>query len=181
MEDHFIEGCKKRDRKSFEMLYNKYAPTLLGVCYRYSKSRAEAEDVLHEGFIKIYKNIHKFEGKGSFEGWLKRIMVNTSINNYKASIKHYFHEDIDDKVIANEEAEEPIILGDGIDKEKLLGLIKDLPNGYQLVFNMYVLDGMSHKDIAKELNISTNTSKTQLFKARRTLRDKLSKLLKNPV
>lgn len=179
MEDHFIEGCKKRDRKSFEMLYNKYAPSLLGVCYRYSKSMAEAEDVLHEGFIKVFNNIDSFKGKGSFEGWLKRIMVNTSINNYKASIKHYFHEEIDEKIIGTNEIEEPFQLTEGISQEKLLSLIKELPKGYQLVFNMYVLDGLTHNEIAEELNISVNTSKTQLFKARRTLRDKLSTLLNN--
>ncbi len=163
------------------MLYNKYAPTLLGICSRYSKSKAEAEDVLHEGFIKIYNNIHKFEGRGSFEGWLKRIMVNTSINNYKASIKHYFHEDIDNNLITNDLAEEPILLSDGIGKDKLLSLIQELPNGYKLVFNMYVIDGLSHSEIATELNISINTSKTQLFKARRSLRDSITELLKNQV
>lgn len=174
MEDHFIEGCKKRDRNSFELLYKKYAPVLLGVCYRYCNNKTEAEDVLQEGFIKVFKKIESFEGKGSFEGWLRRIMVNTAINNYKSGLKHYFHEDIDDKVIAIEDDEMKIEVEGPLNKEVLLKLINELPTGYQLVFNMFAIDGLTHNEIADELNISINTSKSQLFKARKLLRKRIS-------
>jgi len=177
LEDHFIEGCKNRDRDSFKMLYKRYAPILLGICFRYSNSKAEAEDVLQEGFIKIYNKIDSFKGLGSFEGWLKRIMVNTAINNYKSSLKHNFHEDLDEKLIAIEE-DNHIELDDGISKEKLVKIIQELPTGYQLVFNMFVLDGLTHQEIADELSISVNTSKSQLFKARKQLRKRISEIHK---
>lgn len=179
MEDSFIEGCKKHDRSSYELLYKKYAPSLLGICYRYCNTRAEAEDVMQDGFVKIFKNIDSFKGKGSFEGWLKRIMVNTAINNYKSSIKHYFHEDIKDDMLSSEENEEKITLNEDISKEMLVELIRELPTGYQLVFNMFAIDGLTHSEIADELNISASTSKSQLFKARRQLKKKLTEILKN--
>ncbi len=149
---------------------------MLGVCYRYSKTRAEAEDLLQEGFIKVFQKINSFEGKGSFEGWLRRIMVNNSINNYKSNLKHYFHEEINDQLIATEKDNDEFEIQDFIKEETLIKYIQDLPTGYKMVFNMYAIDGLSHKEIADELNISINTSKTQLFKARKHLRIKLKKL-----
>lgn len=179
MEDSFIEGCKKHDRNSFELLYKKYAPGLLGICYRYCNTRAEAEDVLQDGFVKIFNNISSFEGKGSFEGWLKRIIVNTAINNYKSSIKHYFHEEIKDDMQTSEIDDEKTTLSDDISKDALIELIRELPTGYQLVFNMFAIDGLTHSEIANELNISVNTSKSQLFKARKQLKKTLTEILKN--
>lgn len=175
LEDHFIEGCINRDRGSFEQLYKRYAPVLMGICYRYSRSTSEAEDILQEGFIKIYNKIDTYKGSGSFEGWLKRIMVNTAINNYKSNLKHYFHEEIDDRIIA-EDDNLKIEIDESISKETLIKLIQELPAGYQLVFNMFAVDGLTHQEIADELNISVNTSKSQLFKARRQLRKRLSEI-----
>ncbi len=177
MDNQLIEGCKKGKRKSFELLYKKYSPVLFGICYRYSKSRDEAEDILQDGFIKIYEKIGTFKGKGSFEGWMKRIMINTSINHYKRNIKHYFHEEIDDQRTMESDNNDLVELDESIDKLKLIKIIQELPDGYKLVFNMYVIDGLSHNEIAEELNISVNTSKTQLFKARRKLREKVEKLM----
>lgn len=177
VENRIIEGCKKGKRNSFSKLYKECAPTMLGVCFRYSKTREEAEDILQEGFIKIFERISTYEGKGSFAGWMRRIMVNTAINHYKANLKHYYHEDVDKDDNINLKADEmegPYQHENKINKEKLILLIQQLPHGYQMVFNLYVIDGLSHKEIADELGISINTSKTQLFKARKQLKSKLT-------
>lgn len=175
-ENQIIEGCKSGKRKSFSVIYKKYAPKMLGVCYRYSKSKAEAEDVLQEGFIKAFQKIKTYEGRGSMEGWLRRIMVNTAINNYKANIKHYYHEDIDmdNNINIKSDGEEiSIQLDNDITDKHIIKLIQELPTGYQIVFNLFVIDGLTHQEIAEELGISINTSKSQLSKARKWLRNKL--------
>jgi len=175
-ENQIIEECKKGKHKSFALLYDKYAPLMLGVCYRYSKTKDEAEDVLQEGFIKVFQKIKSFEGKGSFEGWMRRIMVNTAINNYKANNKHYYHDDIDKDNNINLKTDEPPPFefdNDKVSKNQIVKLIQELPAGYQLVFNLYVIEGLTHQEIAKELEISINTSKTQLFKARKWLRNRI--------
>lgn len=176
VENQIIEGCKKGKRNSYNMLYKKYAPLMLGICYRYSKTRDEAEDVLQEGFIKVFQKIKTYEGRGSFEGWLRRIMVNTAINNYKANSKHYYHEDIDKDYnidLQSDDGNLPFHHENGINKEKIIKLIQELPTGYQMVFNLYVIDGLTHQEIAEELDFSINTSKSQLSKARKWLRKKL--------
>lgn len=174
-ENQIIEECKKGKHKSFGMLYKKYAPLMLGVCYRYSKTKDEAEDVLQEGFIKVFQKIKSFEGKGSFEGWMRRIMVNTAINNYKANNKHYYHDDIDQDNNINLKVDEvlPFEADDNISKNQIIRLIQELPAGYQMVFNLYVIEGLTHQEIAEELDVSINTSKSQLSKARKWLRNKI--------
>lgn len=176
MENQLIEDCKRRKKGAFERLYQKYSSKLLGVCFRYSKSREEAEDILQEGMIKVFQNIESFSGKGSFEGWLKRIMVNTAINNYRRNAKYIidqeFNENLPDKTL-----DEEIKISDRINKEKLFECIHSLPRGYQLVFNMYAIDGLTHNEIANELKISVNTSKSQLHKARRHLRKQLQDII----
>ena len=176
-ENQIIEGCKKGKRNSFNMLYQKYASVMLGICYRYSKTKAEAEDVLQEGFIKIFQKITTYEGRGSFEGWMKRIMINTAINNFKSNSKHYYHEDIDmdnSLKLRSDEENMPYQPETEINKEQLIKLIQELPAGYQIVFNLYVLEGLTHQEIAEELEFSINTSKSQLSKARKWLRNKLT-------
>jgi len=172
--DDLIYDLKKGKRKAQAMLYKKYAPSLLGLCMRYSKSRAEAEDVMQEGFLKIYSKIGALEKSSSLEPWMKRIMVNTAINSYHKNLKHYYHQDIDD--IQIDEAEETVSeYRPDISPDMVLKSIQDLPEGYKMVLNMYVFDGFSHKEIADELNISVNTSKTQLLKARKKLKEKFNK------
>ena len=142
----------------------------------YSIYREEAEDVLQEGFIKVFQKINTFEGKGSFEGWLKRIMVNTAINYYKSNKKYQFHEEYDVNNVnhtKSEQADEMVEIEGPIKQEVLIGMINDLPVGYRLVFNMYVFDGMTHKEIAHDLNIKEGTSKSQLAKARKRLKQKV--------
>jgi RNA polymerase sigma-70 factor (ECF subfamily) len=146
---------------------------MLGVCFRYSKNRSDAEDILQEGFIKVFQKINTFKGTGVFEGWLRRIMVNTALNHYKANLKFAYHEEITDKnngVDFINKSDDKIFVDQSVSKEQLLGIVQNLPNGYRMVFNMYVLDGMTHKEIAEDLSISENTSKSQLSKSKKMLR-----------
>lgn len=176
-DDQIVEGCKKGKRFAFSAMYEKYAAVMLGVCFRYAKSRMEAEDVLQEGFVKVFQKISSFENRGSFEGWLKRLMVNTAINHYKANLKHRTQEiDLNSNaVLKNKEIdEETIEMEHMIPSSEIMKMLQNLPDGYRFVFNMYVLEGLKHDEIAHELNISVNTSKSQLFKARRWLRQRIN-------
>lgn len=161
-----INGCKIGDKKAQRTLYDKYAAKMLGVCIRYFRDIDEAEDALQEGFIKIFNNIDKFRNEGSFEGWIRRIMVNTSLNYYKSNLKHYYGTDYDE---VEEIVEDEKLKFDNLSVEYLLKIIQDLPEGYRLVFNLYEIEGYSHKEIAEMLGISVNTSKSQLMKAKRNL------------
>jgi RNA polymerase sigma-70 factor (ECF subfamily) len=175
-DDQIVEGCRKGKRQAFSALYEKYAAVMLGVCYRYTKSRMEAEDVLQEGFVKVFQKIGSFESRGSFEGWLRRLMVNTAINHYKANQRHKTQEiDLNSKDVVNrfENEDETIDIEGVLPQAELVSMLQGLPDGYRIVFNMYVIEGLKHDEIAEELNISTNTSKSQLFKARRWLRQKI--------
>jgi len=141
---------------------------------RYSRNQDEAEDIMQEAFLKIFRNIGTYRREGSFEGWMKRIMINHALNCFRKNRKMPFIEDIDH---INEteifEAEDPLPLDVAVPSDTLLRLIQQLPPGYRMVFNMYVFEEYSHREIADALNISENTSKTQLLKARKMLRKKL--------
>jgi RNA polymerase sigma factor (sigma-70 family) len=172
-DQEILEGCKSGERNAFGLLYEKYASTMLGICMRYCKRREEAEDILHEGFIKVFSNVSKFRGDGSFEGWIKRIMINTSLSHYHANLKHNFNSSADEIEEMPSDIEADGVYSNAPSRSKLLSLIQDLPDGYRFVFNMYVFENFSHKEIAHVLGISVNTSKSQLAKARRQLQRKL--------
>ena len=172
-DQEILEGCKSGERKAFGLLYKKYASTMLAICMRYCKHREEAEDILHEGFIKVFSNIGKFRGEGSFEGWIKRIMINTSLSHYHANLKKYFQSEVEEIEDLREEDPDDGVYSNAPSRSELLSLIQALPDGYRFVFNMYVFEDFSHKEIAQELGISVNTSKSQLAKARRQLQKKL--------
>ena len=171
-----VEKCKVGDKKAFALLYSKYAPKMLGVCIRYAKTREEAEDMLQEGFVKLFQKINSFKGSGSFEGWLRRVFVNTAINYYKSQLKYNktMHVDDNDFSFVKDESDDEVAAVK-IPQKKLLEMIQQLPEGYKMVFNLYVLDGYMHHEIAEILNISVNTSKSQLSKARKMLRKKVEK------
>jgi RNA polymerase sigma-70 factor, ECF subfamily len=177
-ESQIIQGCKDGKHHAFNLLYQKYATTLMGICFRYAKSKMEAEDILQEGFVKVFKNIKTFEGKGSFEGWLKRIMVNTAINHNKKNKKFMFNEELglNNKTLAEEvnETDFFVEIEEVITQTELMRMIQLLPEGYRLVFNLFAIEGMMHQEISKMLDISINTSKTQLFKARRMLKEMIA-------
>ncbi len=168
----FVKKCLNNDKTSQELLYRRNAAKMLGVCLRYSRNKMDAEDILQEGFIKVFRYLKNFKGKGSLEGWIKRIIINTAINYYKANLKHTGQQDITDYSkdvnLKNEIIDELTI-------NELLEYIRKLPEGYRMVFNLSVIEGYSHKEVAEKLNISLNTSKTQLFRARRALRQMIIK------
>lgn len=173
-EEEIIEGCKKGQREAQEELYKRYAGKMMGVCIRYFTHREEAEDALQEGFIRVFTFITSYTGKGSFEGWLKKIIVNTALNTYRSNMKYLFHlnqEAMDRE--PNSQHHDP----DTLSRDELLKLIQNMPDGYRLVFNLYEIEGYSHKEIAEMLNVSESTSKTQLMKARAYLQKKVSVLL----
>lgn len=177
-----IEGCIKGKRKAHNMLYKKFAPLMLGICMRYARDKAEAEDVLQDGFIKVFSNINKFRMAGSFEGWIRRIMVNTAIDHFHKQQAKYnlsSFEDID-KIGEPGYDEHRDTKYDDIDlsHDTLLALIRKLPSGYRMVFNLFAIENYSHKEIAEALGISISTSKTQLSKARKNIQKKIS-LMKN--
>jgi RNA polymerase sigma-70 factor (ECF subfamily) len=183
-DDSIIEGCVAGKRIAQSALYRKYATVMMAVCLRYAQNRDEAEDILQEAFLKIFQNISSYRKEGSFEGWMKRVMINHALNYYRRNRKLPFLEDIAsiNETEIMEKEEQPAIHAP-VSAEKLTALIQLLPPGYRMVFNMYVFEEYSHKEISAELNISENTSKTQLLKARRMLRKKLVELniLKNTV
>ncbi len=174
IDDSIIEGCVAGKRSAQSALYRKFASVMLAVCLRYAQNRDEAEDILQEAFLKIFQNIGTYRKEGSFEGWMKRIMINHALNYYRKNRKLPFHEDIETinetEIVDNDE--QPATHAP-VSAEKLVALIQLLPPGYRMVFNMYVFEEYSHKEISEALNISENTSKTQLLKARRMLRKKL--------
>lgn len=178
-DEQIIEGCLSGKRKAYNWLYRKYASVMMGICMRYCKNRDDSEDVLQEGFIKVFSNMEKYRHEGSFEGWIKRIMVNAAIDHYQHNLRHAYHkdvEDLEDKTVIDDHSGHdpgPPQFTD-IPKKKLMEIIRSLPDGYRMVFNLYAIEGLSHKEIANALSISENTSKTQLMKARRSLRGKLN-------
>lgn len=185
-EEHIIKGCIDGKRKAYSQLYQIYAPVMLGVCMRYCKNRIDAEDVMQDGFIKVFGSIGKFRGEGSFEGWIKRIMIHSAIDNYQANLKHAFHDDVDEIDPSLELSEHPESDDDLPDEmkiphKKLMEMIQELPDGYRLVFNLYAIENFNHKEIASLLGISENTSKTQLLKARKALRKKIEALLQHHI
>ncbi len=175
-EDKLIAGCLSGKRKAHNELYSRFAPLLYGICLRYSSDRSEAQDMLQEGFIKVFSSLSTYEGKGSFEGWIKRIIINHALNHLRLKAKHRLFadysevENIPDTVYAEDESVDPP------DATALLSLIQGLPEGYKMVFNLYVFEDYSHKEIAETAGISESTSKTQLMRARNLLQKKLLEL-----
>jgi RNA polymerase sigma-70 factor (ECF subfamily) len=171
-----IAGCVRGEKRHQDALYKKFSSLLFGICLRYTKNRMEAQDVLQEVFVKVFKNIHTYQHDGSFEGWLRRIAVNTSITNYRRNQKHAYQADIDEIVAHNDE---PVHMEDlEYTAEEMMTCIQRLPSGYRTVFNLYVIEGMMHKEIADMLGIDVNTSKSQLSRAKSYLQRELTDLSK---
>ena len=169
-----IIGCQKGKRSFQDKLYTRYSSMLFGVCLRYTNTREEAEDVMQEGFVKIYSHIKTYSMEGSFEAWMRRIMINTAITGYRKNKKHMYQQDIDEPVY-QEYYKTPDDTAE-FNKEELMGAIDKLPPGYKIVFNMYVIEGYKHKEIAEELGININTSKSQLSRAKQHLQNYLNEL-----
>jgi len=166
--DQLIKKCINKDAQAQSQLYKQFASKLFSLCLKYSKNYAEAEDNLHDAFITIFNKIEQYNNKGSFEGWLKRIAINTSLQRYREDVGVYdiMNEDNikDVSVDLNE---------NDVSINYLLQIIQELPDRYRLVFNLYVLDGYSHVEISELINISVGTSKSNLARARMILKDKI--------
>lgn len=167
--EELIEDCKRQDIKAQGELYKRYSRILFAICLRYSPNYAEAEDNLQDAFITIFNKIAQFKGKGSFEGWIKRITVNTVLQKYR---KKSTLEIVDEAQIVDPEAEVAVET-DEVPLDFLLKIVQELPDRYRLVFSMYVMDGYQHKEIGKMLGISDGTSKSNLARARMILKDKI--------
>jgi RNA polymerase sigma-70 factor (ECF subfamily) len=175
MSDHqIIKGCARHDRKAQKLLYDKYSGFLLGICLRYASDRAEAEDILQDSFLKIYFNIGDFSGTGSFTGWLRKIAVNTAITQYHKDQKFRYNVEIE--VFTSAETGVSSFEEDYFTSDELYNVLNGLSAGYRMVFNLYAIEGYKHKEIAKMLEIDTNTSKSQYSRAKAVIRDKLEKL-----
>ena len=174
-DEDFIGRCLDNDSKAQGELYKQFAPKMFGICLRYAKNQMEAEDVLQEGFIKVFRYLKNYRNEGSLEGWIRRTMVNTAINFYKKKIKYQKDVSLDQTEPINTEEESAI---DKLSAKELLDLIRALPDGYRMVFNLNVIEGYTHKEIGEMLKISENTSKSQLSRARGVLQDKLKKRIK---
>ncbi|GHM98762.1 DNA-directed RNA polymerase sigma-70 factor [Cytophagales bacterium WSM2-2] len=171
-ETELIEGCLKQDRQAQQALYQRYAGKMYALCCRYVKDRMEAEDVLVMAFTKIFERIGQFKSEGSFEGWIRRVVVNESLTYLRKNKNMYLETDIE------EAAFEPDYqrLENDLEAGDLLKMIEALPVGYRTVFNMYVIDGYNHQEIAAQLGISENTSKSQLSRARTLLQKRLTEI-----
>jgi RNA polymerase sigma-70 factor (ECF subfamily) len=176
-----IKDVLNNRSKAVERLYDRYAPALLSLCFRYAGNLQDAEDILHDGFIKIIKSLNGFELRpdSSPEAWIKRIMINTALNFLRDHSKEKNHIDLDrvqEKInLHDEEAVEFDLAHLPITQEQILEFIADLPVGYRTVFNLYVFEEFSHKEICEKLNCTESTSKSQLSKARALLRSRISK------
>lgn len=171
--DELVKKCKANERKAQELLYKQFASKMLGVCLRYAADRMEAEDMLQNGFIKVFQKIEDYRGDGSFEGWIRRIMVHSSIEYYRKYHKMVQLVDIDD---AAAHPSVDALATSKLAANDLMALIQQLAPGYRIVFNLYAIEGYSHREIAEMTGISEGASKSQLSRARAILKKQISKL-----
>lgn len=169
-EQELVKACQNNDRKAQTAFYNLYKGKLMGVCRRYTRTPDEAEDIYQEAFIKIFNNIHALEKAGAVGAWVRKTVIHTAINYYHANLKFQNNTDYDNILLSNNDY--PNVLA-GLSNEELLTLINQLPDGYRMVFNLYVIDGYSHAEIAELLGVSESTSKSQLSRAKELLRKQL--------
>jgi RNA polymerase sigma-70 factor (ECF subfamily) len=197
-EKEIINGCKRRNKTAQKELYCTYVTILRGICHRYANNRDEANDIIQEGFIKVYSNIKQYKGRGSFEGWLKRIFINAAISYYKKKVRNgiYSFQDINETEIINDfldnnegeddfeidknkatssEQNKNLVYRINFNENELLEILKTIPLHFQIVFNLYFIDGFKHKEIATKLGINEKTSRTRLSRARKLLQQELFK------
>lgn len=174
MDDRTLANkCVEGDQLAQRKLFEKYAPKMMGVCLRYTRDVEQAEDVMQDGFVKVFTKLDKYSGEGSLEGWVRRIMVNTALDHIRRNTKFNANVSMDDveyKVESDSDA-----LG-SLMEEDLLKLIQEMPDGYRTVFNMFAIEGYSHKEIGEQLGVSENTSKSQYSRAKAYLRMKVEEL-----
>lgn len=172
-EADLIEGCIRKDRKVQEQLYHRYANVMYAICLSYAKDRAMAQDILQDGFVKVFEKIKTFNSKGSLEGWIKRIMSHTAIDHFrkKSALNNFvpYEQAFDQKDTAGNAL-------DYLTVEELMEQVRKLPDGARVIFNLYAVEGYSHKEISKKLKISEGTSKSQFSRAKNILQNVLTSL-----
>jgi RNA polymerase sigma factor (sigma-70 family) len=168
MENHkkLITGCLQQNRKDQKMLYKAFYGFAMSICLRYAGNRYEAVEIMNKGFLKVFNNLHKYDTDRPFIAWVGRIMINTSVDYYRSNLKLSLNDDLE----AAEDIGHNDLPDQKLSYDDLLGMIQRLPNGYRTVFNLFAIEGFSHEEIASQLNISTGTSKSNLFKAREKLK-----------
>lgn len=167
-EEAILQGCLRNEASAQKELYNKYSPKMLAVCYRFGHNREDAEDMLQEGFIKVFSQIHTFRSQGAFEGWVRRIIVHTCINNLKKNKK--FNESVDLIHATTHQVREESIPSI-VQAKQVVECIRLLPLGYRTVLNLYAIEGYSHKEISMMLEIEESTSRSQYTRAKQMLED----------
>jgi len=163
-EAELIQACKKQDRRAQQLLFDRFSPVMFGLCKRYLKNREDAEDVLVEGFFKVLTKLEQYSGQGSFEGWIRRIMVNEALMHLRKNKNLKMTLEINDHHLKT-----MVTVEDELQAADILNLLDRLPTGYRTVFNLYVLEGYKHREIAEMLGISINTSKSQLILAKKRM------------
>ena len=168
--EDILKGCRKGKRKAQELLFRLYSDKMFGVCRYYTRDHSEAEDVLHDGFLKVFDKIDKYRGDGSLEGWIRRVIINTALERFRKQSRMFAMTEVDDSIVdeqyTNVEAQ--------ISASELMEIIMELTPKYRLVFSLYAIDGFSHKEISERLNISEGTSKSNLARARTILQKKVN-------
>lgn len=170
--EKLIRECQKKSAKAFDQLYSNYASLVFGICLRYTKDKAEAEDLMQECFIKILNKINDYEFKGSFEGWLRRLTVNNALNFLKSK-KSFAYEDVGEYEISSGDSGNDVL--SQMSAQEIIEIINKLPTGYRTVFNLHVIEGYKHTEIAEMLEISDITCRTQYKKAREALVELINK------
>jgi RNA polymerase sigma factor (sigma-70 family) len=169
--ENIIEGCRLKNPKAQHLLYEQFSARMFGVCLRYAGSYEDAQDVLHEGFLKIFEKIGQFQGKGAFEGWIRRIMINTALEKYRNRYKIInIHDNL--KEVEGIGFED---LAENMTANEILKFVQELSPKYRLVFNLFAIEGYTHKEISDMLSISEGTSKSNLSRARTILQEKVKK------
>ncbi len=169
--ENLIYRCLENDTLAQQKLYQQHASIMYGVCQHFAKCKQEAEDILQEGFIKVFRHLKTFRNEGNLESWMRRIMINTAINYYKRKMPAF--PDTDFERMESKRADNNFVIS-RLSHEELLALVQSLPKGYRMVFNLYAIEGYKHPEIAKMLNISVNTSKSQLSRAKEVLKTKIN-------
>jgi len=175
-EDELIRGCLKGESSCQKEIFHRFASRMLGVCNRYARNGADAEDILQDAFIKVFDKIHQFKFEGSFEGWIRRIVVNTALKKY--SLRRYEKEVVGYEIKDRDESSMEPSAYSHLSEKDLLDLINSLPDGYRVIFNLYVIEGFQHDEIAEMLGIQPGTSRSQLVKARSMLQKQILQLQK---
>jgi RNA polymerase sigma-70 factor (ECF subfamily) len=173
--EDIINGCLKGDGKSQNELYRLVSPIMYGLCLQYAGDEDEAKDIMQEGFIKVFRKIEQYSGKGSFTGWIRRIMINTALEKYRTKVNM---QSIDERIASEDEIVDDNIL-ESLTAEEIIRLIQQLSPQYRLIFNLYAIEGYSHKEISEMTGISEGTSKSNLSRARAILQKKVMEIYEN--